>query len=203
MIAHGDNTRPVFCVGERNWNAKEMANCLETAGLKKDHKQVVMLVCNAGNTIGTQAEMNFFFVKRKEYAKLKGAAEKFRSFADPNKVDAQNRAEKELRADAKALLPKDWAKVNEKMPDNFPELYSTAKYIAPLVAQLVGELKRKGYSELRVRAFTGEVSNGFHEGIMIENTHWDPTLVNQVTQTVGQYVKVCRNASPENTVEWL
>ena len=197
IIAHGDATRPRFSIGGQHWSAKELANILETAGLKKDHRQLVMLVCYAGSTLGTEAEMAGYARQRAGYAAMVKQFETSSPAQQATRHAPLEAAKKSLLGALHDAVPKSWDKVNAGAPARgAPKKPARgAAYLLPLVAQLVDELKRRSYSQIRVRAFTGEVDTNFKNGITVktETRNEETQLVTALTLPAGS----------TNTVNWL
>ena len=190
IVAHGSTTSAHFIAGNKRFTAKEVAHSLEQAGLKKDHQQLVLLVCHAGDTVGTMNDVMAFEKASTKVLKLKEDAAKHRM--DVDKVQAHLTAEKQLKLGMSQWQPKNWTEVEAAFGSVTKA--RNAGYILPLAAQLVEELRRMGYGQIKVRAFNGEVSNIFSAGIMLEHRSVNPKT--------GESEMVSAPANASNTVNW-
>lgn len=144
LLMHGHGTMPLFtqrkCVvdGEANrphfWSAEEMAALLESDGLPKTHRDINMLVCHAGESLGDRAIANqLLAIQAKVPAVRKNAVEM-------------------------AALSNKYATLAAKM---VPSGYSNAGQTFPMGAQLFRELSIRGYNNLRIVSYKAPVATYF------------------------------------------
>lgn len=195
FVSHGGGTRPLFRIGAQTWDAIAMANLLETAGLPKKHRQVVMLVCYAGNSVGTREEVARTEQMHRQRDKLAASAEKAKDRANYSRYGQlqgeHQEVDKRIKAHSDAAIP-GYFGVFEG--DHVPAESGTALSVLPLVAQLINELKRRGYSYIRLRAFTGKVKVDFSNGIMVAS---------HVIDDAGAMIEITCPEAPANTVNWF
>lgn len=146
MICHGHEDMPLFTVGKEKWTAKEMANLLESSGLKKTHREIVMLVCHAGQTLGDKAIINKRIGVQKDYDKVK------------NKTGNKSETKKENCVN----------EFNKLKSETSPTDFNSAGQILPMVSQLIDALKAKKYDFIRFQAFMGPVNANLSNGIKVE-----------------------------------
>jgi len=146
IICHGHQDMPLFTVGTERWTAKQMADLLESSGLKKTHREIVMLVCHAGQTLGNAAVINQRVGLQSTYDKVKNA------------TSGKNAAKKADAINKFAELK------DQASPTNF----TNKDQVLPIVCQLIDALKAKKYEFIRMQAFLGAVNANLSNGIKVE-----------------------------------
>lgn len=146
IICHGHEEMPYFTVGKSRWTAKEMADLLESSGLKKTHREIVMLVCHAGQSLGDKAVINQRVALQSTYDKVKNATSK-----------------KDLIKKTETLHKFDQLK-DQASPTNF----TNKEQVLPMICQLIDALKAKKYDFIRMQAFLGPVNANLSNGIKVE-----------------------------------
>jgi len=146
IICHGSDDQPLFSVGEEKWTAKQMADLLESSGLKKTHREIVMLVCHAAQSLGDKAVINKRVKLQAEYSKVKNATSK----RDLLKKKSTINAFSDLQSEAS------------------PTTFTESSQVLPMVSQLIDALKAKKYDFIRFQAFLGPVKANLSNGIQVE-----------------------------------
>lgn len=146
IICHGHQDMPMFTVGSEKWTAKEMADLLESSGLKKTHREIVMLICHAGQTLGDKSVINQRISLQKSYDKVKNST----SGKDATKKAATIQKFDQLKSQAS------------------PTTFTSEDQVLPMVSQLIDALKTKKYEFIRMQAFLGPVSANLSNGIKVE-----------------------------------
>lgn len=146
IICHGHEEMPMFTVGSKRWSAKEMADLLESSGLKKSHREIVMLVCHAGQTLGDKSVIS-------------------------QRVGLQSTYDKVKNSTSKKGLTKKSQTINEfaKLKDQAsPTTFTSTNQVLPMVSQLIDALKVKKYDFIRMQAFLGPVNANLSNGIKVK-----------------------------------
>ena len=146
IICHGHQDMPYFTVGKQRWTAKEMAELLEGSGLKKTHREIVMLICHAGQSLGNEAVINQRVALQSTYDKVKNAT---------TGKDAIKKAD---------TLHKFAELKDQASPTNF----TNKEQVLPMICQLIDALKAKKYDFIRMQAFLGPVKADLSNGIKVE-----------------------------------
>jgi hypothetical protein len=146
IICHGHQDMPVFTVAKERWTAQQMADLLESSGLKKTHREIVMLVCHAGQTLGDKSVINQRLALQETYDKVR------------NSTSGKDVAKKEKVINKFADL-KDQAS---------PTTFTHKDQVLPMICQLIDALKAKKYEFIRMQAFLGPVSANLSNGIKVE-----------------------------------
>lgn len=146
IICHGHQDMPMFTVGKKNWTAKQMADLLESSGLKKTHREIVMLVCHAGQTLGDKSVINQRLALQSTYDKVKNA------------TSGKAAAKKEETIN----------KFSELNDQASPTNFTNKDQVLPMVSQLIDALKAKKYDFIRMQAFLGPVNANLSNGIKVE-----------------------------------
>lgn len=135
FVVHGDNHNPI------SFAPAKLAEWIERDGLRKDHRELELLVCHAGESVGTKE-----IVKKREAIR-----EKY------HKVNASKKTEKQKQ------------KLQNKLKTQFDKLgiepseFTKPDQWLPLAAELVDELKKRNYTNIRVIAYKGAVRQRFGE----------------------------------------
>lgn len=135
FVVHGDNYNPI------SFAPAKLAEWMERDGLRKDHRELELLVCHAGESVGTRE-----IVKKRE-----AIQEKY------HKVNASKKTEKQKEKLQKKLKTK-FNKVGIE-----PSEFTKSDQWLPLAAEFVDELKKRKYTNIRVIAYKGPVSQSFGE----------------------------------------
>ena len=146
IICHGHQDMPMFTVGKERWTAKEMADLLESSGLKKTHREIVMLVCHAGQSLGDKSVINQRVALQSTYDKVKNAS---------SGKDAIKKAET-------------INKFAELKDQAAPTTFTSNEQVLPMICQLIDALKAKKYDFIRMQAFLGPVNANLSNGIKVE-----------------------------------
>jgi len=146
IICHGHQDMPRFTVGKEKWTAQEMADLLENSGLKKTHREIVMLVCHAGQTLGKQSVINQRLGIQSTYTKVKGSTGKIGKMREQRAINQFN----ELKDQAS------------------PTDFTNKDQVLPMICQLIDALKAKKYNFIRMQAFLGPVKANLTYGIKVE-----------------------------------
>jgi hypothetical protein len=148
LLCHGHAQLPLFSTSVGKWNAGELADRMMSDGLNKDHRDIEMLVCHAGESISTE----------------KDAAKRMVIYQQWRAAQAANQA-----AEMKKLQDK-FAKLAKK--GSKPSSYDHEKKVLPLCAQLTQELKIRGFDCIRVIAYACEVAMyfGYTNEVMLDLT---------------------------------
>lgn len=144
LLMHGHGSMPLFtqreCVvdGEAGrahyWSAEEMAALLESDGLPKTHRDINMLVCHAGESVGDLA-------MAKELLAIQA------------KVPAVRKDKVEM-----AALNKKYKALAAQMA---PSHYTNDGQTFPMGAQLFRALSLRGYNNLRIISYKAPVATYF------------------------------------------
>ena len=146
IICHGHEDMPLFTVGKEKWTAQQMADLLESSGLKKTHREIVMLVCHAGQTLGSEAVINQRVGLQSTYDKVKHGT---------SKKDALKKAE----------TLHEFAELQDQAS---PTTFTDKDQVLPMVSQLIDALKAKKYDFIRMQAFLGPVNANLSNGIKVK-----------------------------------
>jgi hypothetical protein len=141
LVAHSHDEQSKFEVDKTRWTADEMAALLESDRLPKNHRDIELLVCDAGLSTVTEALVGRF---RRISAKHRAAAAR-----------GDTAAMASLDAQYKALFDKRWEGVAE---------YKYNWQMLPLAAQFVWAMHERGYRDLTVTCYKAEVSAYFTLG---------------------------------------
>lgn len=146
IICHGHEEMPMFTVGSQKWTAKEMADLLESSGLKKSHREIVMLVCHAGQTLGSKSVISQRTGLQSTYDKVKNSSKKKDINTKENIIE----------------------KFDQLKSQASPTTFTSKEQVLPMVSQLIDALKAKKYEFIRMQAFLGPVKANLSNGIKVE-----------------------------------
>jgi len=146
IICHGHKETPMFTVGEEKWTAEQMADLLESSGLKKTHREIVMLVCHAAQSLGDKAVINQRVQLQAEYTKVKHATSRSGLLKKADTI----------------------TKFSELQSEASPTTFTKGSQVLPMVSQLIDALKAKKYDFIRFQAFLGPVKANLSNGIQVE-----------------------------------
>jgi hypothetical protein len=148
LILHGHSQLPRFVVNgddggsnKGSFTAAELAEWIERDGLRKDHRELELLVCHAGQSVGTKQ-----IVKKREAMQAKW-----------KKIEASNKTSQKKAA------------LKQQLEDEFealsgqPSEFTKPDQWLPLAAEFVDELKKRKYTNIRVIAYKGAVRQRFGE----------------------------------------
>jgi hypothetical protein len=144
LIAHGGNLPEFVIKGTGNndsgsFTAAELAEWMENDGFQKDHRDLELLVCHAGETVGSLE------LVKKRQAIVEGW----------KKIKVSDLSEEEKQNYFKQMH-EEFRKLSEK-----PLEFSSSGQILPMSAQLVQALKKRGYTNIRVISYIGSVLQNF------------------------------------------
>ncbi len=164
LLCHGHGAMPLFVTGAGSWTAAQLANLMVTDGLKLTHREIEMLVCHAGESITSIAASEQRMAVYHQFRKAKSN--------DDQKSMAH------LRSKFEKLLPK----------GPRPSVFSHASQVIPMCAQLVDELKKCGFTNVRITAYKAAVSQAFDGSRQVYLVH---------------NADMPRPAAAQDTVRWL
>ena len=135
IIVHGHAALPWFCsvLADISWTADEMAELLEKQGLPKNHKDIYLLVCYGGQSVGDKRKVGEILTLRNE-AKAAEAA------GDSALCQKTTKAFKDL---TKRTRPGKYKNENQELP---------------LAAQLAQALKDRRYKNFRIISYNGAIN---------------------------------------------
>jgi hypothetical protein len=146
LIAHGHANFPVFSINGDGSNGgtftpEQLAEWIENDGLRKDHRELELLVCNAALSIGTELEIAEREKVRKKWNRIKNS-----DIPESEKETQRKKLDKELQA------------IGSR-----PSEFSSSDQVIPLAAQFTQALKDRGYNKIRVISYEGTISQSFGE----------------------------------------
>ncbi|SEG02378.1 hypothetical protein SAMN05421819_1723 [Bryocella elongata] len=139
IMSHGNPIFPVFQTRLGKWTGPEMAKLLEKNSLRKNHREIVLLVCNAGSSLSDEAN----FQRRSPMIKELQMLERKDKVQFEDKLVLWNKEKKDLK----------------QFDSNVKGSLETR--ILPLAAQLVAELKSLKFLNIRVTCYRTPVSQNF------------------------------------------
>ncbi|NJM59358.1 MAG: hypothetical protein HC769_36760 [Cyanobacteria bacterium CRU_2_1] len=146
LLAHGHATLPKFVIkgtdgakDSGSFTADELAEWMENDGFKKDHRDLELLVCHAGVSVGSLE-----LVKKRQ-----AIANRWKKI----QVSAISEQEKE---NYKQQINKEFMKLHQE-----PSPFISSDQTLPMSAQLVQALKNRGYTNIRVISYRGSVLQNF------------------------------------------
>ncbi len=132
ILCHGDPNMPLFLThGAGSWSASELADMLAADGLKRDHKDIELLVCYAGESVNTRAN-------GAEMMRLRSEAKAARAAGDDTRLLNAQQTFAGLRASAP--------------PSQFFEV-DPALWLVPLAGQLATALRQREYTNFRLVSY--------------------------------------------------
>ena len=143
IICHGHALLPLFTTTVRSWTAAEMAELIERDQLSKEHQVIELLVCHAGESITSVSNSKERFKIRDQALALKKAGKTAEFEAMQNKFKA-------IEKDYRAFEARASAKSDEQL--------------LPMSAQLINELKNRGYKNMRIISYGAAIAQYFYEG---------------------------------------
>jgi hypothetical protein len=135
IICHGNRSMPVFQTNAGRWTAEQMVKLLEKSGLKKEHRNIELIVCHAGASVSTNDQHASRTPLYDQLWKLKEGSTKH-----TNKLE-----------EVKKVL-------GNSGPSEFTDP-STQLY--PLAAQFAWQLKKREYTNFCVKSYALSVSQTF------------------------------------------
>jgi cellobiose-specific phosphotransferase system component IIB len=146
LLAHGHATLPKFVIkgtdgakDSGSFTADELAEWMENDGFKKDHRDLELLVCHAGVSVGSLE-----LVKKRQAIVAKW-----------KKIQVSNISEQE-KENYKQQINKEFMKLHQE-----PSPYISSDQTLPMSAQLVQALKNRGYTNIRVISYIESVLQNF------------------------------------------
>jgi len=132
ILCHGDPNMPLFVThAGGSWSAWQLADMLAADGLERDHRDIELLVCHAGESVN-KATNGAKMMRLREEAKAARAEGNGRQLADAQKKFAG------LRANAPAT--------------QFFEVDPT-RWLVPMAGQLAGALRERGFMHFRLISY--------------------------------------------------
>jgi hypothetical protein len=137
ILCHGDPNMPLFLThgsngrGGGHWSAQELADMLEADGLKRDHKDIELLVCHAGESVNTRANGAEMMRLRAEAIAARAA-----------RNDDQLAAARAVLAGLRASAP----------PSRFFEV-DPERWLVPMAGQLAAALRERGFTHFRLVSY--------------------------------------------------
>jgi hypothetical protein len=138
ILCHGHAEMPLFTTEKGKWTARQLADMLEGDGLRKDHRDIELLVCHAGESVSSSAAAD----------KRMGLAASF--------AQAKAKGDETTMARLKAA----YSKVKAPAPAPF----TSGSQVLPVVAQLVQVLKDKHYDYLSITSYACPVAQYYANG---------------------------------------
>jgi hypothetical protein len=132
ILAHGHDHMPLFCNDNgTKWTASQIAGMLRDDGLSLEHREIELLVCNAGESVNTKSGSHAMMKLRSDvnWAKQRN---------DQAKVEQLNEEYKALAERAPAPQP------FERDPE---------RLLLPLAAQLAADLRRRGFTHFQLISY--------------------------------------------------
>lgn len=129
LLCHSHYELSLFETDARRWTAKEMAEQLESDGLKKAHVDLELLVCNAGMALNSKKSVEQMRKLRAEYDKAVQTGNEKAILKAKNNYNA---------AIGKADKPAEYINKNQAMP---------------LAAELLEALRKRKYESLAITAY--------------------------------------------------
>jgi hypothetical protein len=146
LLAHGHASLPKFVIKGTNggkdsgsFTADELAEWMENDGFKKDHRDLELLVCHAGVSVGS----------------LKLVKEREAIAARWKKIQVSPISEQE-KENYKQQINKEFMKLHQE-----PSPYISSDQTLPMSAKLVQALKNRGYTNIRVISYVESVLQNF------------------------------------------
>lgn len=146
LMCHSHYEMSVFEAAEQIWTPKQLAALMESDGLDKGLQALEMMVCKAGVALNSKKS-------QQELLELKAEYDNAKKSEDPNpnaKAKRIEKAQKAYNAAAKKAL--------KAAP------YSNKNQALPLSCELMDELKKRGYKDLRITAYKVPVAFIFVNG---------------------------------------
>ena len=132
ILCHGDPNMPLFVThGGGSWSASELAKMLAEDGLRKDHQDIELLVCHAGESVNTLANGT-------EMMRLRSEAKAARAAGDDQRVINVRQEFAGLRASAPA--------------SQFFEV-DPALWLVPMAGQLAAALREREFKNFRLVSY--------------------------------------------------
>lgn len=136
IICHGHAQMPLFVTKKGRWTAKQLADLVEADGLAKNHREIELLVCHAGESVSS--------------AKAGNARLKIQQAATAAKA-AGKPTDKLVASYNKITGPK-------------PAEFTSNTQLLPMAAQFVQELKNKRYTNIRIISYACPVAQYWSNG---------------------------------------
>jgi len=143
IMAHGNKVLPIFQTKLGRWTAEAMVKLLVQNGLRKDHRDIDLIVCGAGASVSDIKTLN---ARLPQYEKL---------------LQAEGNEQKH-----KKLLEEWTKKVGNSKPTQYfgkTEKKPEMMQVVPLAAQFAGMLKAYGFTNFRVICYRLPVSQVFSQ----------------------------------------
>jgi len=143
ILCHGHSEVPLFSTTKGNWTPAQIATFLENDGLKKQHRVIELLVCHAGESVTT----------------LKTASARLEVFREMESAKADGKVTGIMPLTRHDDSFKN--KINkkyEKIKGPKPAAFNSPDQCLPLAAQLIEQLKHKGYTNLVLISYAAPVA---------------------------------------------
>jgi hypothetical protein len=141
IMSHGNSILPIFQTKTGRWTAEHMAKLLVKNGLKKEHRDIELIVCNAGASVSNVKTYEERLPQHKELMRAEG--------------------NKQLHA---KLLDEWTKKVGKSKPTQYfgkVEENPQMLQVLPLAAQFAGALNTAGFKNFRITCYRLPVSRKF------------------------------------------
>lgn len=166
LTAHTHSALAKFNIGDEYWTGDEMANLIAEDQLSREHRDIELLACRAGASMGTTSRVRMFRRLQENYERAKKTGN-----------------EKAIKKAREAF-----EKAEKKAPKPTPFTGDKNQQI-PLAAELMNALKERGYSKLRITAYTLPVNPQF-------------TAANGIALYKPPNTNILVENAPEHTVVW-
>lgn len=198
ILAHGHSEMPIFKIGSGKWTADQLAELLMKDGLRIDQKNIVMLVCHAGESVNTKAAGNAMWAVQQQFAVLSAAEMKnVPVLAGAVKTQAAIEARKKVLTGKYAQIK---AGPNYHGPQLFEKAENPEKLLLPMAAQLSAALKARGYDSFMLTSFKAPVNVKLHNGSIsldLKSVRADPDLA-----AIFDYSDVPIEKAPGYVARW-
>lgn len=143
IMAHWHSQVSKFSMGNLAWSGDELAAMLQTDGLSTAHRDIELVVCNAGSSAGSQATVARFreiqaevsrAVRRQDQAAIKAAVRKYEAF--------------------------------NARPRPGPERYTRPRQQVPVAGDLFMALYERGYTSMVITAYLRPVAMVFSQKLI-------------------------------------
>ena len=156
LLAHGHSEMSVFKINKRHFTPKQFVDLLIKDKIRFDHKNFIMLVCHAGQSVNTKKSGNALWEIQQSNNEANAAILRL-SGTDVDEMERLKSIKKEnLR---------NWTAAFNDASNRKPEMFESfskddiEKQLLPLAAELSSAMKISGFTNFALRSFKAPVQN--------------------------------------------